>query len=137
MLGRPFYFRASWLNSGLFFEGCSWKKAKAAISHPKELFVIVELLVMIIALPLRAAENETPRDNSHFQIKYWTTEDGLPQHRISCLKQTHDGYLWIGTHSGLSRFDGFRFTRFDESTTPEIINESIDALAEEIGRAHV
>ena len=131
MLRRPLYFRAGRLNSKPGSEGRSWEKLKAAISHSKELFIIIELLVMILALPLHASGNETSGDNSRFQIKYRTTEDGLPQHQISCLKQTHDGYLWIGTHSGLSRFDGFHFTRFDESTTPEIINESIDALAED------
>lgn len=86
---------------------------------------------MIVAFTSRAGENEAPHGNSSFQIKYWTTEDGLPEHRISCLKQTHDGYLWIGTHFGLSRFDGLRFTRFDESNTPEMIDESVDALAED------
>jgi signal transduction histidine kinase/ligand-binding sensor domain-containing protein len=68
---------------------------------------------------------------SAYQFKYWTTEDGLPQQQISCLKQTRDGYLWIGTHFGLSRFDGVRFISFDESTNPEMINESVDALAED------
>jgi len=96
------------------------------------------LLVMVVivtrcVLTANAAEAglHTTNSNSAYQVKYWTTEDGLPQHQISCLKQTRDGYLWIGTHFGLSRFDGIRFTSFDESTTPEITNESIDALAED------
>jgi signal transduction histidine kinase/ligand-binding sensor domain-containing protein len=76
-------------------------------------------------------ENEVHPEKSAYQTKLWTTEDGLPQQQISCLKQTRDGYLWIGTHFGLSRFDGVRFISFDESTNPEIINESVDALAED------
>jgi ligand-binding sensor domain-containing protein len=91
------------------------------------------MAVSVIKLSLLAGEGEAdlPGARSSYQVKLWTTEDGLPQHEISCLKQTHDGYLWIGTHFGLSRFDGVRFISFDESTNPEIINESVDALAED------
>ena len=38
--------------------------------------------------------------------------DGAPTD-IRALAQTTDGYLWLGTGSGLFRFDGMRFTRFE------------------------
>jgi signal transduction histidine kinase/ligand-binding sensor domain-containing protein len=76
-------------------------------------------------------ENEVHPEKSAYQTKLWTTEDGLPQQQISCLKQTRDGYLWIGTHFGLARFDGVRFTSFDEANTSAMLNESVDALAED------
>ena len=42
----------------------------------------------------------------------WTVRDGyLPGGPLS-LAQTKDGYLWIGTSSGLVRFDGARFDRW-------------------------
>lgn len=66
-----------------------------------------------------------------FRIRRWTTEDRLPQQKISCLKQTHDGYLWIGTYFGLARYDGVRFTIFNESNTPELPSDAINALAED------
>lgn len=38
----------------------------------------------------------------------WTASDhGLTA--VSALAQTADGYLWLGTHAGLYRFDGFDF----------------------------
>jgi len=89
------------------------------------------LFVIRLALPANAGENDLGNDQFRYQTKYWTVEDGLPQNKISCLKQTRDGYLWIGTHFGLLRFDGLRFTSFNEVTTPQIKNESIDALAED------
>ena len=55
----------------------------------------------------------------------------MPQNRISCLKQTRDGYLWIGTWAGLARFDGVRFTIFDKVNTPELVDDAINALAED------
>lgn len=64
-------------------------------------------------------------------VTRWTTDQGLPQNRISCLKQTRDGYLWLGTWFGLARFDGTRFTVFDKFNTPELVDDTINALAED------
>jgi ligand-binding sensor domain-containing protein len=44
--------------------------------------------------------------------------------------QTHDGYLWIGTYSGLARFDGVRFVVFDENNAPELHDSRITSLFE-------
>jgi signal transduction histidine kinase len=41
----------------------------------------------------------------------WTWKEGAPSD-IRDLAQTTDGVLWIGSDSGLTRFDGARFTRF-------------------------
>ncbi len=60
----------------------------------------------------------------------WQTEDGLPQNAVSAVTQTKDGYLWIGTYSGLARFDGVRFTVFNGNNTPALRNGRITALFE-------
>ncbi|MEY2410621.1 MAG: hypothetical protein QOF48_3291 [Verrucomicrobiota bacterium] len=78
-----------------------------------------------------AAGEANPTREQPYRVTRWTTEQGLPQNRISCLKQTRDGYLWIGTWFGLARFDGVRFTVFDKSNTPELVNDAINALAED------
>ncbi len=36
----------------------------------------------------------------------------MPQDSIRSIAQTADGFLWIGTNEGLSRFDGYDFTTF-------------------------
>jgi signal transduction histidine kinase/ligand-binding sensor domain-containing protein len=41
----------------------------------------------------------------------WTQKDGLPPAVIRALVQDQEGYLWVGTDSGLFRFDGVRFTQ--------------------------
>ncbi|HEU5069980.1 MAG TPA: two-component regulator propeller domain-containing protein, partial [Verrucomicrobiae bacterium] len=45
-------------------------------------------------------------------IRFWGTEAGLPQNTVTAIEQTRDGYLWLGTHDGLARFDGVRFEPF-------------------------
>ena len=82
--------------------------------------------------PLAAAEVKPgARAEQPYRARRWTTEDGLPQNRITCLQQTRDGYLWIGTWSGLARFDGARFTVFDKFNATELVNDAINALAED------
>jgi len=53
--------------------------------------------------------------SSEYHLDRWQTEEGLPANEVTCLLQTSDGYLWIGTSAGLARFDGVRFTRFGEA----------------------
>jgi ligand-binding sensor domain-containing protein len=45
-------------------------------------------------------------------VDSWQTEAGLPLNSVTCVLQTRDGYLWIGTPNGLARFDGVRFTTY-------------------------
>jgi signal transduction histidine kinase/ligand-binding sensor domain-containing protein len=41
--------------------------------------------------------------------RIWTTREGAPEAVVNAMDQTPDGYLWIGTESGLVRFDGVHF----------------------------
>ena len=47
---------------------------------------------------------ETP-----FTFRSWQREQGLPENYVRALAQTHDGYVWVGTDEGVSRFDGVSF----------------------------
>jgi signal transduction histidine kinase/ligand-binding sensor domain-containing protein len=42
----------------------------------------------------------------------WTTRDGLPQDHVRAIARTKDGFLWLATDAGLSRFDGFDFKNY-------------------------
>jgi signal transduction histidine kinase/ligand-binding sensor domain-containing protein len=55
-------------------------------------------------------------------------EDGLPEDSVTAVVQTDDGYLWMGTYSGLARFDGVRFTVFDSGSNPELASSRITCL---------
>jgi ligand-binding sensor domain-containing protein/two-component sensor histidine kinase len=63
-----------------------------------------------------------------YSARIWQTEDGLPQNSVAAITQTHDGYLWVGTHDGLARFDGVRFSVVDDAAAPELKRASITAL---------
>lgn len=39
-------------------------------------------------------------------------EDGLAQMQVLAMAEDRAGFLWLGTKSGVSRFDGHRFESF-------------------------
>src|SRR4030095_9755685 len=80
-----------------------------------------------VSLAPRAKDREVTGNYLHNQ---WTTEHGLPQNDVKVL-QTRDGYLWLGTHGGLARFDGLRFTIFDTGNTPSLRSNRILTLSED------
>ncbi len=51
---------------------------------------------------------------TQFDLVSYQTRDGLPQNSVTSLLQDNRGYLWVGTYSGLARFDGLRFQTFDD-----------------------
>jgi signal transduction histidine kinase/ligand-binding sensor domain-containing protein len=55
--------------------------------------------------------------------RIWQTQPGLPQTAIFAVSQTRDGYLWLGTESGVVRFDGVRFT-----PVPELEGAQLDDI---------
>jgi len=47
--------------------------------------------------------------NDEWLARSLQTEDGLPDNSVDGVAQTADGYLWVGTPTGLARFDGLQF----------------------------
>src|SRR5688572_17676353 len=45
-----------------------------------------------------------------YALTAWAAEKGLPPGDVFAIAQDVDGYLWLGTPTGLLRFDGSRFT---------------------------
>ncbi|WP_310571054.1 sigma 54-interacting transcriptional regulator [Gemmatimonas sp.] len=63
-----------------------------------------------------------------YRERVWTSEHGLPANSVSGIVQTSDGFLWVATFAGLSRFDGVRFETRTSRDTPGLRNDRIVAL---------
>jgi signal transduction histidine kinase/ligand-binding sensor domain-containing protein/CheY-like chemotaxis protein len=46
------------------------------------------------------------------RFEHLSVEEGLGQESVLAIVQDPDGFMWFGTQSGLSRYDGYRFTNY-------------------------
>ena len=54
------------------------------------------------------------RTLTQYVHRIWQVQQGLPEASIFSILQTGDGFLWLGTQTGLVRFDGVRFTPLED-----------------------
>lgn len=69
---------------------------------------LVPLLLLASAGTLAALDPN--RTLTQYVHRIWTVQQGLPGGTIFSISQTRDGFLWLGTQTGMVRFDGVRFT---------------------------
>lgn len=69
-------------------------------------------LSLFLAVPLSCCPSaKADQLSSAWEVKQWLKDSGLPDNSITCLLQTRDKFLWVGTQAGLARFDGNEFDR--------------------------
>lgn len=94
--------------------------------------------VLLMVFPVLALAQLSPPSSPPAAVKpisdliheTWSVDDGLPQRTIRGMAQTRDGYLWFATHEGVARFDGQKFTVFNEANTPVLRGRGVAALRE-------
>jgi len=75
--------------------------------------------------------------SARFTIDVWDSDSAIALNdggAVIALVQGRDGFLWLGTLNGLIRFDGVRFTVFDETNTPNLPSSRIVHLFEDHAR---
>ena len=91
---------------------------------------VVALAAALLArLPCAGLEPNRPVGQLTHDV--WQTARGLPQDSVNTVFQTRDGYLWVGTYGGLSRFDGARFVTMTPQNAPGLTDHRIRCLAED------
>ena len=87
------------------------------------LIILGTALVFWLAPAGRAASLE-----GEWLARSWQTEDGLLDNSVAGVAQSGDGYLWIGTPTGLARFDGLRFETVSLTNLIALPNHGIIAM---------
>jgi ligand-binding sensor domain-containing protein len=59
------------------------------------------------------AQSPAPIVESKYRAVHWVVEDGLAHGKTYSMLKDINGFLWIGTEDGLSRFDGSTFKNYD------------------------
>ena len=73
-------------------------------------------------------EMDAARPITQYTIKEWNMNNGLPNNAIMDIQKTADGFMWLATFNGLTRFDGIEFNVYNRSNTPELTTNTISTL---------
>jgi len=72
--------------------------------HMKPRFLFVLLLLSCLTWISQAA--------THYTLRHYGAKEGLRAPAVNCLAQDMNGFIWIGSNMGLTRFDGAHFRTF-------------------------
>ncbi len=67
------------------------------------------------------------------EFSYLTNKEGLSNSQVNAIWQDRDGFVWLGTQSGLNRYDGFRiktylYNNMDNTSIP---NNAVQEIQED------
>lgn len=75
------------------------------------------IILLVFGLGLR---NSKAQQNM-YDFSHLTIDNGLTQNTVSAICKDHHGFIWLGTYSGLNRYDGYKISTFqnniDDSTS--------------------
>src|SRR5512138_2324059 len=75
---------------------------------------------------VRAAD--LPSILTEYSVASWGQKDGFPLGNTWAIAQDEDGYLWLGTDTGLFRFDGVRFVAWTAPPVEPPLRGSVRSL---------
>ncbi len=73
---------------------------------------ITAATIIVLLVPRPASALDPKRRITQYRHSAWRVQEGAVESSPNAITQTADGYIWIGTDSGLVRFDGVRFQRW-------------------------
>ncbi len=87
-------------------------------------FYMTSSLIVCIAMPYGAMVSD--------KHDSWVSSTGFTGGHVYSIAQTGDGFLWIGTTNGLTRFDGLSFAAISIHTSESFANPSVIGLATDV-----
>lgn len=88
-----------------------------------KIFLLLLFLIELLYLGREVSYSQT------FSFKNYTVEHGLVQSQVYAQTQDSKGYMWFGTTSGISRFNGKKFENF--TTKDGLCGNSVNVILED------
>ncbi len=98
------------------FDCCNY--SRKSLLNGSWLYRLLALLTLLLGLPCPGFSLGSDRKITQYLRRGWTSQDGLVSNNVMRIRQAPDGYLWVATRDGISRFDGIQFTNFLPGITP-------------------
>lgn len=91
-------------------------------------FVLIAGMIFSMIVPagnVRAAERELFSD--HFSETIYNNVNGMVSSEANVICETDDGYIWIGSYAGLTRYDGNEFEFILEGGLVNVVSMMTDS----------
>lgn len=85
------------------------------------------MVLLLSSTPAWCAPVDTSSGIAQMNHRAWMIKDGAPAD-IWTMLQGSDGFIWLGTGSGLFRFDGVQFERYAPSAALDLPSTDVTAL---------
>lgn len=87
---------------------------------------------LFLILSLLATTFSSLKAERYYYFDHVTTADGLQSNTIYCTMQDMNGFVWIGSRDGLSRYDGNTFRKMRDLAKGDGTGGNIFAISEDI-----
>lgn len=94
----------------------------------QRIFLFLICLIHVLALFPKSAD----RFFSQYNFKFITENAGLPYSFVSDIFKDSGGYVWVATHYGIGRYDGYQFLNYGTQTEPiRLKNDFVHKICED------
>jgi ligand-binding sensor domain-containing protein len=108
-------------------EFCGSRRCRAAVVGFRYIVRTLQVGLFLALACSCCAALDSDRTIAQFAHTAWGPKDGAPS-PVTALAQTTDGYLWLGSHDGLYRFDGVVFERYQPQSGRPLPTQAIHSL---------
>jgi signal transduction histidine kinase/ligand-binding sensor domain-containing protein/CheY-like chemotaxis protein/AraC-like DNA-binding protein len=85
-------------------------------------------LIYALILPVQSAGHFF----NQYNFKFITESNGLPYNFVSDILKDSEGYVWVATHYGIGRYDGYEFLNYGVQTEPvRLKNDFVHKICED------
>lgn len=90
------------------------------------------LFLVFVMQALSLFPQSTERFFSQYNFKFITENAGLPYSFVSDIFKDSEGYVWVATHYGIGRYDGYQFLNYGTQTEPiRLKNDFVHKICED------
>ncbi|MBD0401731.1 response regulator [Flammeovirga sp. EKP202] len=89
--------------------------------------------IYLLLCPFFSIGQELELNEFNYQIENFNNTNGIADYRVESLTEDEFGMLWVGSKSGISKYDGNNFESFDYDNKPINYNPTLSLFTDKNG----
>ncbi len=104
-------------------------RLKSKFTHKQNMaaILVIGILTSFIISPVSLKAEETNIYTDNFVEKIYDNTNGMVSSEANVICETNDGYIWIGSYAGLTRYDGNEFEFIREGGLVNVVSMMTDS----------